>query len=572
MGTLAAIMTKRATIAAALLSGALLGSVATDASAFCGFYVGGADATLFNNATQVVLMRDGVRTVLSMSNNYQGPPEGFAMVVPVPVVLHEENVKTLPKALFERVDKVGSPRLVEYWEQDPCPPPTRYRPPMRMMARGGMAKKVAEKEDDGGPPPVKVEAEFVVGEYQIVILSATDSLALDRWIRQNGYRIPAGAEPYLRPYVQQGLKFFVAKVDPKKVAFQNGQAMLSPLRFHYDSEQFHLPIRLGLINSSGSQDLIVNILAKNQRYDVVNYENVAIPTNIDVADATRQRFPAFYTSLFEHTLQKHPRAVVTEYSWQATSCDPCPTTPLQPAELMALGADVLPGSGEPQDGQGPSSRRWNGGITSQFVLTRLHARYSKGSLGDDLFFRAAPAIVGGREFVTDGKRLEQGAKSSNLNNFQARYAIRHPWTGPIKCAHPQRGIWGGPPGRRVHPRWGAVPAAGLGLVKAGDVQLAKLVKGAIPPETFLTAAGATPALLIPPSPPAPPPPDVPDAGAPEPPPAPPPPEPPHGGCAGCAMGGEHAGALSVALAALALAIHRRRSRLSERRTDRDRPR
>jgi MYXO-CTERM domain-containing protein len=33
-----------------------------------------------------------------------------------------------------------------------------------------------------------------------------------------------------------------------------------------------------------------------------------------------------------------------------------------------------------------------------------------------------------------------------MNNFQARYAIRHPWTGPIACASPQRGIWGGPPG------------------------------------------------------------------------------------------------------------------------------
>src|SRR4051812_2690632 len=90
------------------------------ASAFCGFYVSGADAKLFNNATQVVLMRDGTRTVLSMQNNYEGPPEGFAMVVPVPVVLQKENVRTLPHDLFDKVDKLTAPRLVEYWEQDPC--------------------------------------------------------------------------------------------------------------------------------------------------------------------------------------------------------------------------------------------------------------------------------------------------------------------------------------------------------------------------------------------------------------------------------------------------------------------
>ena len=62
-------------------------SAAPAAPAFCGFYVAGADAKLFNNATMVVLMREGTRTVLSMQNNYQGPPEDFAMVVPVPIVL-----------------------------------------------------------------------------------------------------------------------------------------------------------------------------------------------------------------------------------------------------------------------------------------------------------------------------------------------------------------------------------------------------------------------------------------------------------------------------------------------------
>jgi hypothetical protein len=155
-----------------------------------------------------------------------------------------------------------------------------------------------------GPPPpasmavakpaaVKIEAQFSVGEYDIVVLSATDATALDTWLRQNNYKIPAGAEPYLRPYVQMGMKFFVAKVNIAKVRFErigNGpeQAILSPIRFHYDSDAFNLPIRLGLINSAGTQDLVVTILARNQRYEVANYDNVAIPTNIDVSDATRK--------------------------------------------------------------------------------------------------------------------------------------------------------------------------------------------------------------------------------------------------------------------------------------------
>ena len=66
--------------AAVVLSGALACSalLAADAHAFCGFFVSGADAALTNNASQVALLRKGNRTVLTMSNNYKGPPETFA--------------------------------------------------------------------------------------------------------------------------------------------------------------------------------------------------------------------------------------------------------------------------------------------------------------------------------------------------------------------------------------------------------------------------------------------------------------------------------------------------------------
>jgi hypothetical protein len=404
------------------------------AAAFCGFYVAGGGAELFNNATQVVLMREGTKTVLSMQNNYQGPPEDFAMVIPVPVVLKKEQVKTLPRDVFARVDQLSAPRLVEYWEVDPC-----YVEPQvehKKLRSGAAIPPPTPSPKGGGEPLVKVEARFEVGEYDIVILSAKDALALERWLKENKYKIPAGAEPLFRPYVQQGLKFFVAKVNAKKVTFDDkGMAKLSPLRFHYDSEKFELPVRLGLINAKDKQDLIVQILARNQRYELANLPNVTIPTNIDLAPSAKSEFPYFYVSLFDRTLAKNPGAVVTEYAWQASSCDPCPTSPLSPEDFATLGADVMATKPSPED-------QWN--PQRQFVLTRLHARYDKTSLGEDLVFKAAPPIVGGREFLHDGKALEQGARPDALNNFQGRYAIRYPWKGAVACKNPVYGRWGGP--------------------------------------------------------------------------------------------------------------------------------
>ena len=451
------------------------------AHAFCGFYVSGSDKKLFNDATQVVLMRDGTRTVLSMQNDYKGPLEDFAMVVPVPVVLHEKDVKTLPKAVFDHVDALGSPRLVEYWEQDPCyipPPMDVMSAPVPKTAMSGRGEDLDRAEKKA---TVKIEAKFDVGEYQILILSAKDSSGLEYWLRDNKYKIPAGAEPLLRPYVESGMKFFVAKVDPKKVTMIAGHAALSPLRFFYDSDDFSLPIRLGMANSSGKQDLIVNIISADKRYEVANYRNVTVPTNFDVKPEVKDRFGEFYAALFDKTIERNPGAVVTEYAWtaqpplypgaQSYHCDPCPPVEVDDADMMTLGADIIGGKIQ------------KGG----FVLTRLHARYGAGDMKDDLRFRAAPGITGGREQRIAGGDLEHGATPSAESYFQARYAIRHHWTGPVTCASPRWGIWTGPPDGRSNQM---VAATKLAFAPRGALSLPSVITKDIP-ELGVKKAGST---------------------------------------------------------------------------------
>jgi hypothetical protein len=396
------------------------------ASAFCGFYVGGASADLYNDATVVTLMRDGSRTILSMQNSYEGPASAFAMVVPVPEVIGEEDVKTLPREIFARIDQLASPRLVEYWEQDPCLMMlgAAESDQMMMPVRSSAPRQEKAKDDLG----VTVEASFAVGEYDIVILSAKDSGGLDTWLRQEGYNIPQGAETVLRGYVQQGTRFFVAKVDPERVTFHGDRAVLSPLRIAYDDDRFGLPVRLGLLNSSGEQDLIVHILAKNQRYEVANFPNITVPTNIRVRDGVRSDFGGFYEALFQHTVRNNPRAVVTEYAWQAGSCDPCPGPTLSYEDIATLGGDIL-GDSDPMT----------------WTLTRLHARYGREGLAQDLVFKPAEPLIGGRGTPNQQGLLDEKTQKSSMNQFQGRYAILHPWTGKLSCESPSRGIWGGPP-------------------------------------------------------------------------------------------------------------------------------
>jgi len=443
--------------------------------AFCGFYVAGSDAQLVSDATQVVLMRYGTTTIQSMQNNYDGPPEDFAMVVPVPQVLQKQNVKTLPKGAFDTIDTLTSPRLVEYWEQNPCP---QYHErdyedeamPMQTSESGGL--KMRSKS--APPPKVKVEAKFSVAEYDIVILSATESTALDRWLRQNGYKIPDGADAYLAPYVSSGMYFFVAKVDVDKVErAAGGRAVLSPIRFHYENDAFFLPVRLGMINSAGKQDLVVYILAQQFRFEVANRPNAFIPTNLEVKNEVRGQFPTFFDGIFAATIEKHPGAVMTEYSWGSSKCDPCPGPTLSQEDILTFGGNVI--------SEEMGAFNW--------VVTRLHARYGADDIGEDLVFEKAAPIAGGREVRDHTGALEQGVIDDSFNNFQARYIIRHEWAGPVECANPQFGIWGGPPNGGSVGVMGAPSANTRGEAPSTNVEIdyAKLVKDAVPDASVVPA-------------------------------------------------------------------------------------
>ena len=478
-----------------------------EAQAFCGFYVAPSDGPLYADATMVALMREGTRTALSMSNNYKGPAADFAMVVPVPVVLQKEDVKTLTHDVFHRLEALSAPRLVEYWEQDPCYEPPEEEENLKYDKKSS-ALKSPTSGGTGSDHGVTIEAKFTVGEYDVLVLGAKESDGLETWLTENGYKIPKGAAAALAPYVEQQQKFFVAKVDITKVKLDDkGVAVLSPLRFHYESADFRLPVRLGLMNSNGKQDLIVYVLSKESRYEVANYANAFIPTNLDVTDATRGSFGAFYAALFDATLDKAGgRAVVTEYSWMSNGCDPCPTPPLGDADIAALGGDALLGMAPPPGaadaGTGVTGDPMGGyyGSSTPMVLTRLHTRYSSATLTDDLVFKAAPAIVGGRELAVDPSgALEKGAVPSSMNNFQARYAIRHTWTGAITCEKPHRGVWGGPPNGGTAP-----PAAATGLAAQprDGIQLASMIVSNAAELDLKKDAPA--AGLAPPTPPTPP--------------------------------------------------------------------
>jgi hypothetical protein len=381
--------------AAAIVASAAL--LAEPAQAFCGFYVAKADSKLFNKSSKVVLARDGDTTAITMASDYDGEPKEFALVIPVPTFIERKQIGVVEMKTIDHLDAFTAPRLVEYHDDDPCNPPKPVA--MRSGGRGGGPTRHAEADRYKG---VTVEATYDVAEYDVSILSAQESDGLVNWLTDNAYRIPAGAELVLASYIKQNMRFLVAKVNLERMKVI-GNGYLRPLQVRYQTSKFMLPLRLGTVNASGPQDMIVYALSRHGRVETANYRNVKLPTGMDIPLYVRGVFGAFYKAMFDRAVaDEKMSAVFVEYAWDMGWCDPCAADPLTNRELVELGTRWI---GSDDDS---AYRPMRG---ADVFVTRLHVRYDAAHFPEDL------ALM----------------ETRDRTNFQGRYVLRHPYAGNASC-------------------------------------------------------------------------------------------------------------------------------------------
>ncbi len=378
-------------------------AVTTTAQAFCGFYVSRADTSLFNEASQVVLVRDENRTVITMANDFRGETKDFAVVIPVPTFIEREQINVGDRSLIDHLDAYTAPRLVEYHDPDPC---VRYELMSRMQKSSALpSSAVNDMAQEANRLGVTIEATYTVGEYDILILSAQESDGLIAWLRANDYRIPDGAEAVVGSYLRQDMRFFVAKVNLEEQS-KLGFANLRPLQVAYESNRFMLPIRLGTVNAKGPQELYVYTLTRTGRVETTNYRTVKLPSNIEVPEYVEDEFADFYRAMFDkQTDKENGKAVFLEYAWDMAWCDPCAADPLSSEQLRQLGVFWVGDHGQQTGGSKISAAPQN------VFVTRLHVRYDKDHFPEDLMFQ----------------------ETGDRQNFQGRYVIRRPWKGQASC-------------------------------------------------------------------------------------------------------------------------------------------
>ncbi len=295
----------------------------------------GTPSELSFDVAQVAIARQDNRTTFSVSINPAGPSQPFALVLPVPEILEEHEIETLDPEIFGRLNGYSAPRHVD---DAGC-------------GYGSSPSADGSASDSGsaggGTGTVVVEAEYLVGEYLIVILSAKESGNLQTWLDANGYYLPTGAEPRLQEYIDAGSFFLAAKVADEAAVADGSQ--LSPLKLSYDSEIFSIPIRLATLNSPGHQDMVIYALTAMEgntsgRAGVSNYTEFEVVDKCIWGEATDD-FSEFYEERFAETWAALDDAGWTvEYAGSWGDCNPCSSVVITEEDVAALGFDERNGS------------------------------------------------------------------------------------------------------------------------------------------------------------------------------------------------------------------------------------
>jgi len=319
-----------------------------------------------NESSKVALVRIDDTTVITMANDVKTKASDFAMIVPVPSKIRRKQVSVVNGKLFARLAQISAPKLIERYDPEPCATRVRRRRPSamadNMSTRASGARPRTKARDFG----VKVEAVYEVGEYQIAILAANEGDGLMQWLNRFHYDVPAKAVPVLQSYIKQGNRFFVARVNLGKLSKKKrrGFTQLRPLQVHFDTPKFGLPIRLGMVNAKGPQELTVYAVSDRGRVQTSNYRTQRIPeTRRELPLYIKSDFSKFYGAVFENATEKQGmQTIFTE----------AVVPQLRRREAKRLGVN----------------KALKGRAAKNLVMTRLHFRYDNAHFPEDLALQA----------------------------------------------------------------------------------------------------------------------------------------------------------------------------------------
>jgi hypothetical protein len=210
---------------------------------------------------KMVLSISMSQTTLYDQIEYSGSPGSFAWVLPIKGTV---TVGLSADILFQTIEQLTATEVVQPPTNCPSPPSCGdLNASVPATAGPGSGGKSAS---DG----VTVTAQAQVGPYETVQLHSTDGSALNNWLTQHGYQIPASTQPVIDAYVAEKFDFLALKLVPG----QGVQAM-QPVRVTSHGAAPSLPLHMVAVGTGPTTGITIWVVA-DARWQPSNFPTFTI--------------------------------------------------------------------------------------------------------------------------------------------------------------------------------------------------------------------------------------------------------------------------------------------------------
>jgi hypothetical protein len=235
---------------------------------------------------------------------YAGTPSSFAWVLPIHGTV---DVGLSADVLFDSMDAVTATQIIPPAPPN-CPSPSGCN--QGSGCGGSFASSASAPQAGGyegaGPHSVVVTKQENVGPYATVQLHTTDPSALNTWLAQNGFDIPADATSIIDQYVTEGFDFLAMKLLPNQ-----GVRAMRPVRVTTPGASFTLPLRMAGVGTGVSVGITIWVVSDG-RYEPQNFPFYRIEDSALVWD--------FKTNLSNYTtLRAQQEATLQQKGWEIES-------------------------------------------------------------------------------------------------------------------------------------------------------------------------------------------------------------------------------------------------------------
>ena len=252
-------------------------------------------ATPVNQAAERILFapEPGVGLQMHVQIQYQGPPEEFSWLLPVP----RGTTFGLSRAsLFTALDQNYQPTFqLNRITPERCGDQSTFE-----FASGGVP--TADRDGRSG---VQVTSQSQVGPYDQVTLRGDQITEIITWLEMNGYQPPMNAEASLSPYLEE-YEFLAIKLSSGR---ESGD--IQPVSLLLPTTTPAIPIRPTSVAAEPDMGVIVHLLGSAR----------AIPTNYQLIELNYAALDWFdpanhYAQLVSHAIDEadEGRAFVTDFA------------------------------------------------------------------------------------------------------------------------------------------------------------------------------------------------------------------------------------------------------------------